>query len=165
MKYTNDTVRRQDRLLDEASARQLLCEAEYGVLSMATPEGGAYGIPVNYVYDGSDTLYIHCAPEGRKLRCIEANERVSFCVVGRTRLLPGKFTTEYESVVVEGRASVGLSDEEKRHAIALLLDKLDAAHKAEGLRAAEHSYHRLEVVKVEISTFSGKCKRVMPTKP
>ena len=34
MRSINDTVRRQDRLLDEARAIELLRESEYGVLSM-----------------------------------------------------------------------------------------------------------------------------------
>jgi uncharacterized protein len=34
MKYNNDNVRRQDRLLAEDEARELLRTGEYGVLSM-----------------------------------------------------------------------------------------------------------------------------------
>ena len=102
MEYRNDSVRRQDRLLGEERARELLRGGEYGFLAMASDEG-AYGIPVNYVAEG-DTIYIHCAPEGRKLRAIAADARVSFCVVGVTRPVPEKFTTAYESIVVSGRA-------------------------------------------------------------
>lgn len=47
MNYINDKVRRQDRLLDEPRARQLLSEAEFGVLSMVDDGEQAYGIPVN----------------------------------------------------------------------------------------------------------------------
>ena len=48
MKYVNDRVRRQDRLMDEARALELLREGEYGVLSMVA-DGGGYGVPVNFV--------------------------------------------------------------------------------------------------------------------
>ena len=77
MKYSNEQVRRQDRLMDEAAARRLLKEGEYGILSMQSEDGGGYGIPVSYVWDGGDLIYIHCAPEGRKLRCIDACAKVS----------------------------------------------------------------------------------------
>lgn len=70
MKYNNDNVRRQDRLLEEDRAYALLREGEYGVLSMTTPTGGAYGIPLNFVWDRQENIYIHCAPRGRKLDCI-----------------------------------------------------------------------------------------------
>ena len=43
MKYVNETVRRQDRLMDEAKALKLLENGEYGVLSMVS-DGGGYGI-------------------------------------------------------------------------------------------------------------------------
>ena len=92
MIYDNSGVRRQDRLLTEAEARGLLAAGEYGVLSMC--DGGeAYGIPVSYVWDGAESLYIHCAPEGRKLRCVAASPRVSFCVTGPTHVVPERFTT------------------------------------------------------------------------
>lgn len=80
MKYDNSAVRRQDRLLDEAAAIELLRVGEYAFLSMTTDEG-AYGVPINYVVE-DDTIYIHCAPEGRKLRAIATDNRVSLCVVG-----------------------------------------------------------------------------------
>ena len=47
MTYDNDQVRRQDRLLDESSAMDLLRRAEWGVLSMRDADGAPYGVPVN----------------------------------------------------------------------------------------------------------------------
>ena len=50
MKFNNEEVRRQDRLLDEKRAFEILQSGEYGVLSMQDENGtGAYGVPVNYV--------------------------------------------------------------------------------------------------------------------
>ena len=40
MKYLNETVRRQDRLLEEEKALRLLQTAEYGILSMQAVGGG-----------------------------------------------------------------------------------------------------------------------------
>ena len=39
MKYVNETVRRQDRLLSEERALQLIRGCEYGVLSMVAADG------------------------------------------------------------------------------------------------------------------------------
>lgn len=160
MKYSNSGVRRQDRLLDEAAAVQLLRTGEYGVLSMQAEEGGGYGVPLNFAWDGQDALYLHCAPEGRKLRSISACNRVSFCVVGATQPIPAKFTTSYESIVLEGTARVGLSDEERMRALELLLDKYSPEHKTTGLAYARGSFHRTEIIRLDIAIFSGKCKRV-----
>lgn len=54
MKYINETVRRQDRLLDESRSRELLKTSEYGVLSMVDDGGLAYGIPGSFIWDGDD---------------------------------------------------------------------------------------------------------------
>jgi len=51
MKYNNDQVRRRDRLLTEARAREIVYEAEYAVLSMIDEDGMPYAIPVNHVWD------------------------------------------------------------------------------------------------------------------
>jgi len=159
MIYDNSNVRRQDRLLEEESAIALLRQAEYGVLSLSD-NGQPYAIPVNFVWDGQHSLYIHCAPVGRKLRIIEQNSRISFCVVGKTHLLPSKFTTEYESIILEGEAIIGLSDEEKHAALTLLLEKLSPNDKVIGEKYAEKSFHRVDIIRIDVTSWSGKCKRV-----
>lgn len=159
MKYVNDTVRRQDRLMNEGRALELLRTSEYGVLSMVS-EGGGYGIPVNYVWDGRQSIYIHCAPEGRKLRALAENARVSFCLVGRVNLLPGKFTTEYESALFFGETHTRLDDEEKMAALHLLIDKLSADFRDTGDKYARKSFHRVEIIRVDFAEFSGKRKKV-----
>ena len=162
MTFDNSNVRRQDRLLSEERAVALLRTAEWGVLSMCDADGAPYGLPLNYVWDGASSLYIHCAPEGRKLRCLEHEQRVSFCIVGNVNLLPSKFTTEYESIVLTGVAVRGLADEEKRHALELLLNKLSPHDKTVGMKYAAASFHRVEILRLDIATWSGKCK-VVPT--
>ena len=158
MRYDNTTVRRQDRLLDEKRALELLSEGEYGVLSMASVDGG-YGVPVNYAVEG-DTIYLHCALEGRQLRAIENDARVSFCVVGRKRIVPEEFTTEFESVIAAGCARLVVQDEERRRALRLIVEKYSPTHLEEGLKAIERSAHRTGVVAIEVECLSGKCKRV-----
>lgn len=160
MKYVNEKVRRQDRLLDENRAIELLRSGEYGILSMVS-EGGGYGIPVNFVWDGKDSVYIHCAPEGRKLRALEENPRVSLCVVGHTHLLPRNFTTEYESAIFFGEAHIHLSDEEKMRALHLLIDHFSPDFREIGDKYAHKSFHRVEIIRIDISTFSGKQKKVL----
>lgn len=159
-RYDNSTVRRRDRLLAPERALELLREGEYGFLAMVSDDerGGAYGLPLSYVWDEADALYIHCAPEGRKLRCLERSPRVTFCVVGRTRVFPARFTTAYESLLLECRAVRGLDDEERMHALGLLLEKYSPDDREVGMRYAEKSFHRTEVVRLDILGASGKCK-------
>lgn len=160
MQYNNENVRRQDRLLDKTRALELLKTAEYGILSMIDEEGLPYGIPVNHVWDGKSSVYIHVAPEGKKLRAIAATPHVSLCIVGSVNLLPAQFTTEYESVILTGKAHIGLSDEEKMNALRLLVDKLSPEHKELGMTYSQKSFHRVDIIRIDFDTFSGKSKAV-----
>lgn len=159
-RFDNAEVRRRDRLLDEESARGLLRRGEYGVLSMVGDDGGGYGVPLSYVWDGAGRIYVHCAPEGRKLRCVDRVPEVSFCVVGATKVAPAKFTTAYESVVVRARAVRALPEEERWRALRLLLGKYAPEECETGLIYARRSFARTEILRLEILAVSGKCKRV-----
>lgn len=160
MNYSNEKIRRQDRLLDEETARLLLKNGEYGVLSMQTPEGGGYGIPVNFVWDGTCFIYLHSAPEGEKLRCIASCNRVSFCVTGKTNVVSNKFTTGYESIILKGEAKTGLREEERRAALKLFIAKYSPEDTETGLKYIEKSFHRTEIIRLDVHEWTGKCKRV-----
>ncbi len=165
LKYDNSKVRRQDRLLDEKEAMDLLHSGEYGILSMVETneeEIGAYGIPINYVWNDKLSIYFHCAPEGHKLEMLRKNPLVSFCVIGQTKVISHKFTTAYESIVVRGKANINLSAEERMSALMLLLDKYSPNDKEVGIKYSEKSFHRTDIIRLDIEAVSGKTKHVVP---
>ena len=127
---------------------------------MVDKDGTAYGVPLNYVWDGKNSIFIHCAPVGHKLEALEKNPNVSFCIVGDVKLLPGKFTTEYESVVLKGVAHIHLSPEERMEALLKLVDKLSPDFKELGAKYSKMSFHRVNIIRVDFSEYSGKCKHV-----
>lgn len=159
MIYDTSNIRRQDRLLPQEKTYDLLKKGEYGTLSMVSEEDTGYGIPINFVYDDKqDCIYFHCAMEGKKLRCLAKNNRVSFCIIGKTAVISNQFTTAYESVVVNGTMDIHLSDQERRYGLSLLLDKYCPNDKEIGLRYIEKSFHRTNVIRLNIFSFSGKSK-------
>lgn len=160
MKFDNIIVRRQDRLLEEQEAQQLLRESEYGVLSMVDTDGSGYGVPLNYVWNGDDVLYVHCAPQGHKLQALARNAAVSFCVVGGVKLMPASFTTEYKSVILKGTTTIDLPDDEKRHALHLLIEKLSPNDLEIGAKYIEKSFHRVKVMRITVHSYSAKRKQV-----
>ncbi|HHH54532.1 MAG TPA: pyridoxamine 5'-phosphate oxidase family protein [Bacteroidetes bacterium] len=160
MIYSNSSTRRQDRLLDENAAYELLKKGEYGVLSMQAEKGGAYSVPISYVWDEKESVYFHCATEGKKLRYIALCNKVSFCIVGQTNVIPEKFTTAYESIVLDCVAELGLSNEEKMKALELLIEKYSPNDKTKGMEYAKKSFNKTEIVKMKIIKWSGKCKNI-----
>lgn len=160
MKYNNTKVRRQDRLLDEDVAIQLLENGECGILSMVTEDNSGYGIPLSFVWDKDSSIYVHCAPEGEKLRIIDSNNRVSFCVVGHTKVLSDKFTTAYQSIVLRGTATYNVEADERMKALELILDKYSPEDKEVGMKYAAKSFDRTAIIRIDIDEFSGKTKKI-----
>ena len=154
----NAPIRRKDRQLDDAAAMALLKRGEYGILSTSDQHNRPYGIPVNYVVmEGS--IFFHCATEGQKLENITANRGVSFCVVGRTELLPEKFSTRYESVVVSGSAEVIDEGDLKRAALGALITKYAPGNIAAGQAYIDKLMDKTTVVKVSIDHLAGKARK------
>lgn len=152
-------VRRQDRLLDIPAAQSLLEKGEYGFLAMCAPEGYGYGIPISYVYVRErQCLYFHCAPQGHKLEAVAANDRVSFCVVGNTRVAP--YTTAYESAHLFGRIGIVKDEAERWEALLALRAKYNPELGEAPDTYIRQSFPRTTVLRLDIEHLSGKCKRL-----
>lgn len=152
-------IRRKDRIWEQEEAIRLLEDAAYGFLAMEGIDGYGYGLPISFVKEGNH-LYFHCAPEGYKLDCLRRNPKVSFCVVGQTRVIPEKFTTAYESVVAFGCMQVEISEEERRNALRLLTEKYAPSYREIGEKYIQASFHRTHILRLDIETVTGKCKRI-----
>ena len=152
------SLRRDDRRLDDAAAMALLKRGEYGILSTSDKHNRPYGIPVNYVVM-DENIFFHCAVEGQKLENITANTGVSFCVVGKTELIPEKFSTRYESVVVSGKADIIENKMLKKSALRALVAKYAPDHTAAGNTYIDKLMDQTAVVRVSIEYLAGKATK------
>ncbi len=150
-------MRRSDRALPADETRKILLSGEYGVLSTVSSDGQPYGVPVSYCYTG-EAIYFHCAPEGHKLDNLKSNSKVSFCVVGRTQVLPDKFATNYESAIVFGTA-LEVTGEEKHSGLVELLKKYSPEYLEKGLRYIEGDAEKARVYKIRVESFTGKARK------
>ena len=151
------SIRRKDREINLEKAKVLLAEGEYGFLATVGTNGQPYGVPLNYVFT-NNCLYFHCALEGHKLDNIKTNNKVSFCVVGKTRVLPDKFSTEYESAMAFGRASV-VQGTERYQALSGLVEKYSPDFIEEGKKAIAHYDDKTLIIKMDIDYISGKSRQ------
>jgi len=150
-------LRRKDREISTEAASELLTAAEYGILSTVGADGEPYGVPLNYVWRDQH-IYFHCATSGHKLDNIAVQPRVSFCVVGQTRLLPEKFSTAYESAIVFGRASE-VQGEERSAVLVWLLEKYCPDYIEEGKAYIPREDQVTKVVKIAVDQVCGKARR------
>jgi len=115
-------MRRHAQLLPEEETALIMKNASSGVLAVSGDDGYPYAVPLSYVYDG-ECIYFHCAVTGHKIDAIRQNPRVSFCVIAKDDILPEKFTTQFASVIVFGKAEILTGKEEKIAALRMLAEK------------------------------------------
>lgn len=149
-------MRRKDRQMETEAALEVLANGEYGVLSMIGENGYAYGVPISYTYS-DNKIYLHGAKEGAKLENIKFNNKVSFCVVGKTEVLPSQFSTNYESVIVFGDA-IEVEGQEKVEHLMNIIKKYSTNFITEGEKYLQASAHETTVVRIDIKHLTGKAR-------
>jgi len=159
-------VRRKDRQVeDDAFIRDLLRRAPMGVLATVR-DGEPYVNSNTFVYDEErDVIYMHSARTGRTPSNVAGYERVCLTVTEMGRLLPAdaafNMSVEYASAVIFGRARLVDSDEERRHALDLLVRRY-FPHLLPGddYRLPSDDELKLTAVyRIEIEEWSGKQKK------
>lgn len=150
-------MRRKDREITADDAVEILKRNTYGILSTIGEGGYPYGVPVSYAC-ANDVVYFHCAVEGHKLANLKSNDKVSFCVVGKTETLADEFATKYESAIVFGKA-IEIFDDEKYTALMELLKKYSADYIEEGKEYIRNSGDATRVFKITMEHISGKARR------
>lgn len=152
-------IRKAERKLSIERIDEILRNGEYGVLSTTGENGCAYGVPLSYAYDNG-CLYFHSAQIGHKVDNIATNPMVSFCVVGKTKVLSASFSTGYESVILFGHMVTELADEEKRKCLKLLVAKYSPDFRPEGDAYIERAFAKTKVMKFQIEHLSGKGRSI-----
>ena len=147
-------MRRKNLLPTNDETISIIEKGEYGILSTVSSNNEPYGVPLNYCFI-DDNIYFHCALEGKKLDNIANNSKVSFCVVGKTKIQPEKFTTKFESCIVQGTA-IEVIDEEKQMALEGLIKKYARQFEFEGLGYIKKVQGKTKVLKIVSESLAGK---------
>ncbi len=152
-------VRRSDReITDRERLRSILKNGRYAVLALC--DGGRpYAVTLSYGFDaGSDSLYFHCAREGRKIECLAQNPCVCLTVIEDKGYVKNACEHEYRSVVVEGVMEFVEDEKERLHGIRVLLDHYrDSADKMlDKINTNAASWADTRVMRLKIGAITGK---------
>lgn len=148
-------MRRNDKeIKDQGVIQDILSKSE--VCRIAMIDGAdPYVVPVNYVYS-NNMLYVHSAPEGRKIELLKRNNRVCFEIEYGSEIvssdLPCKGTVKYRSLIGYGRIEIATDEETKRLGLDLLIAKYGGA-------AGEYdkeSFEKVVMLVLKIDEVSGK---------
>jgi nitroimidazol reductase NimA-like FMN-containing flavoprotein (pyridoxamine 5'-phosphate oxidase superfamily) len=143
---------KQELAVDDAV--NILHRCTNGILSLVDTDGAPYGVPLSYVYDGHNHLYLHSAASGRKIDCIKADSRCSFCVVSQDNIVPEEFTTYFRSVIVAGKIKILSDSEEIRHGLILLSDKYCPG--IDPTKEIDKFINTVKVLRIDIDSITGK---------
>ena len=126
-------------------------------------DGYPYIVPLNFGVaenEGSIELYFHSALEGHKLDLIRKDSRASFEMDCDHQLQyfkdKGYCTFAYESVVGRGHVTI-LPDDEKLHALRILMDQY---HRGENAEFNQAAIPRTVVYKLTVEEVTGKKKEI-----
>ena len=148
-------MRRKDREKDSAFALEIIRDCEYATFATVNLDGTPYCIPVSPVLV-NDAIYFHCATEGQKLGNIKNNNNVCVSCVRHTKLLPEKFTTEYESAVATGKCEIVFDATEKISALRAIGEKYAKSNMGNFDSHIEKYLDNTCICKIVIEQITGK---------
>lgn len=122
-------MRRKDReITDTAQIMEIWKKCRVCRLAMADGPR-PYVVPMNFGVeekDGQFTIYLHCAPEGRRLSILE--RRPAVCVEADCEYspiesnTPCRYSCTFASVIGEGKAEILQAHEEKAHGLSVIME-------------------------------------------
>lgn len=163
-------MRRKDREMDEKFAYGVIDKVAFGILATINEDNTPYCIPISFARD-ENKIYIHSAFQGTKINNIKANNIVTMSFVGDTNIpfsdpessvgVKGSevFTTEFESAVINGKASFIEDEEEKILALKLICEKYCPNNMGNFNEAINSSLKITCVIRIDIEDIKGKRKK------
>ena len=145
-------MRRYKKELSKEETIQVLEKGIDGVLGTISHTGYPYTVPVNYAYFNGK-IYFHSATTGHKIDNINQNEKVSFTVITKNDIIEDEFTTDFQSVIVFGKAKL---IEPSQEILMELIKKYSSSFLKEGKEYVKNAYMSTQLVEISIDHITGK---------
>jgi nitroimidazol reductase NimA-like FMN-containing flavoprotein (pyridoxamine 5'-phosphate oxidase superfamily) len=149
-------MRRQDKeITDNGLIQEILAKSEICRLGLVD-HGEAYIVPVNYAHDNG-LIYMHSAPNGRKIELLKRNNQVSFEIEYASEIIrdevPCKWSAKYRSVMGKGFISLENDVALKKRGLDLIMKKYGAVME---LNYDESILSRMILLVLKIQSITGK---------
>jgi len=148
-------MRRKDKEMDERAMIDSVIErAKVCHLGMCN-DGIPYIVPMCFGYEGN-TIFLHCAKEGRKIEFLKSNSTVCFefetdCEV-KIGDKPCSFSMKYRSVMGYGEASFVEDIDAKRKAFEIIMKQY-----AQGsFTFPEEALESIAIIMIRVAEITGK---------
>lgn len=148
-------TRKVNTVLDQEKCWEILDNNHSGVLSLISPTGYPYGVPMTYIVEDGKII-VHSSAKGHKIDCLKENSKVCFTVIDYDELSVDGVTNYYTSVICFGTASLVESNEEKFEYISKFTGKLVGKPMRPCMPAVKTGKFPMEIVVIDIEHISGK---------
>jgi nitroimidazol reductase NimA-like FMN-containing flavoprotein (pyridoxamine 5'-phosphate oxidase superfamily) len=151
--------RTKTHLLTQEQIEELFLRADVGRLGTFSSDGFPYVLPMHFVYF-DNKIYMHGLPKGKKIDNIKFNSNVCFEIDEMLSLLyegvedPCDVNTEFNSIIVEGKASLVSDFDEKLKALSMIVSKFTPHLIAKEL--PEKMIKVTAVIRIDIINYVGR---------
>lgn len=149
-------MRRKDKqihdklIINEILTKSHVCRIGFSV------DNQPYIVPVNYGY-ADNNIFIHSAPEGKKIELIKRNNNICFEIELDSRVISNEiacnWTTKYRSIIGYGRVSVITDKSEKIKGLDLIMSKYGATGEN---KYQDKSLERIVILRIDIEDITAK---------
>lgn len=148
-------MRRKDReITDQAAIKNIISQAQICYLGMSINDQ-PYVIPLNFGF-AENTIYIHCALEGKKLEIIKKNPQVSVAFSIDAQIImdgpPKTWTSYYKSVIAFGKANIIKDITEKQKGMQIVLKH----YAGNEVNIDAKQLTNMSMIKIKIESMTGK---------
>lgn len=149
-------VRRKDReITDSDELKKILKSAKYVSIALCM-DNEPYVVSVSHGYDEAhNCIYFHCAPEGKKLVYVQANNKVWGQAV-QDYGVTDECDYAYASVHFKGKVFLIDNLSEKRHAMEVMVRQLSANPEAKLATIKPGKLAKTTMGRIDISCMTGK---------
>ena len=147
----------EKRKMEYSRALEIIKKNDCAILSTASLEAVPFGCAINYFYVEEDNaLYFHTKRLGTKMDNIKKNDKVSLFILDNHEIIPDRYITHYESVIIKGRASVITDEKLMREKLIQLCDRLAPEHITRREEVIERYIKAVCICKIDIEEITGK---------
>jgi len=156
MKYH---LKRKDRkITDDKKIQSILKRGKYATLALCK-DNIPYAVTLSYGYSAeANCLYFHGSDSGQKIDFIQANSNVCLTIIN-DKGTPNNFCGhEYSSLVIMGNATIVTNENERIHAIDVMLEhfNVEASKMKAKVKPDSEPWQRTTIIKVSIEELTGK---------
>ena len=149
--------RKEKEITDAKEMKQILKEAKYVTVAMCLDDE-PYLVTLSHGYDEKQNcIYFHCAPEGKKISILYANNRVWGQALVDRGYVQGVCDHMYACTQFKGRVTFVENLTEKEHALKVMIESLDDnPEEIIKKQLLPRSIQRVRIERIDIDYMSGK---------